>query len=142
MKYISNSPSQTTAIARNIAKQYQNRGGIITLQGPLGAGKTTFIQSFAKALGISNRITSPTFIISKQYPIPNSQFTLYHLDLYRLESSIDIRSLSLDELIQNPNNLILIEWPEKLSSSIPVSTQVIISLINPNTREITVLSKH
>lgn len=138
MKYISKSLSQTTKIAKELAKKYTNRGGIITLQGPLGAGKTTFTQSFAKSLGVVDRITSPTFIISRQYPIPNSPYTLHHLDLYRLDSSTDLHSLSLDELVSDPNNLILIEWPEKLAQKLPKTTQINFNLINTYTREITI----
>lgn len=115
MIYQINTLGDTAKLARKIAKQYLDHGGLITLSGPLGAGKTTFTQSFARALGIRNRITSPTFILSRQYLVPQSSVTLHHLDLYRLVSSVDLLSINLNELLQDPNNLIIIEWPEKIS---------------------------
>lgn len=142
MIYTTNTLAQTSNLAKKLSENYKNRGGLITLQGSLGAGKTTFTQNFAKALGVSGRITSPTFVIARQYSIPNSQITLHHLDLYRLESSVELKSLSLDELISDPNNLILIEWPEKIANldQLPTTTQVTISIPSPNTREFTIIN--
>lgn len=138
MKYTTDSPKQTAKIANQIANDYHDKGGLITLQGPLGAGKTSFTQAFAKALGITARITSPTFILSKQYPIPQSNRTLYHLDLYRLEKSTDLKSLDLDELLSDPTNLIVIEWPEKITNldKLPAS-RITIQILSDTSREIT-----
>lgn len=88
-------------------------GGVVFLYGELGAGKTTFVQGVAKGLGISRRIVSPTFIIVRQYG------NFYHIDLYRLNDQREIEALGLQELWQNPKNIILIEWPEKLKTILP-----------------------
>lgn len=114
MVITTNSAQETKTLARKMAKKYHG-GALFTLSGPLGAGKTTFAQGLAQGLGIKQRITSPTFILMHQYPIPgNSQGLFVHLDLYRLEKESQIQGLGLDEIFQNPANVILIEWPERL----------------------------
>ena len=96
----------------------QSRGNtatILTLSGELGSGKTTFTQGLALGLGIKNRILSPTFILSREYPLNNILFIkLIHIDLYRGEKLEDFASLGLDEIFANPANLVVIEWPERL----------------------------
>lgn len=141
MIYTTYTLAQTASLAKKLSSDYKDRGGLITIQGPLGAGKTTFTQYFAKALGIKDRIISPTFILSRQYQISDSSRTLHHLDLYRLDNVTDLKSLSLDELLSDPNNLVLIEWPEKLDSSLKgkVTTQIIIRPTAPHQRTIEVI---
>lgn len=112
------SPEETQKIAADLARKYQE-GGIFALSGPLGAGKTTFIQGFAQGLGIKNRLISPTFILMRQYEIPNSQGKLFHIDLYRLDKVTDIDSLGLSEIFTNPQNIVLIEWADKLGELLP-----------------------
>ncbi|MFC1711887.1 tRNA (adenosine(37)-N6)-threonylcarbamoyltransferase complex ATPase subunit type 1 TsaE [Patescibacteria group bacterium] len=97
---------------------------VICLYGPLGAGKTCFSQGMAKALGVEKRVISPTFILLKEYDLKNKEnktiFTkLYHLDCYKIRDNKDIKSVSLTELWQNPKNLILIEWAEKVAAILP-----------------------
>lgn len=114
-KFITNSAEETQRLAKQLALKYRG-GGIITLSGNLGAGKTTFAAGFAKGLGIKSKIISPTFVLVKEYLIPHQYGTkLYHIDLYRLENHQQIKSLGLTDLLQNPNNIILIEWAEKLT---------------------------
>ena len=88
-------------------------GICIALKGELGAGKTTFVQGFAKGLGVSEKyyITSPTFNIINQYPV--NSLTLCHLDLYRLASVEELEYTGFDDLIDN-NHILIIEWPELL----------------------------
>lgn len=111
--YTTNSAKETQILAQKLAKEFSAR--IFLLTGELGTGKTTFIQGFAKALGIRNKIISPTFVLVRQYPIPNTQKTLYHIDLYRLENNTEFQQLGLCEILANPNNIVLIEWAEKLN---------------------------
>ena len=115
--------SSTAEDTKSLAKQFledQNSGGVICLYGNLAAGKTTFSQGIGQALGI-NRITSPTFIIMRQYPILNHPVikSLHHLDLYRLSSPEDLKAFDLEELWSDPSNLLLIEWPEKFLDVLP-----------------------
>lgn len=118
MKYISKSAEETKEIARDLAKQFKDKVGIIGLSGELGAGKTIFTQGFAEGLGITEKVSSPTFTIIKQHQIPNSNRTLYHIDLYRLENQKDFYNLGLEELFLNKNSLILIEWVDKLPNDL------------------------
>ncbi|MDP3955515.1 MAG: tRNA (adenosine(37)-N6)-threonylcarbamoyltransferase complex ATPase subunit type 1 TsaE [bacterium] len=95
---------------------------ILCLYGDLGSGKTTFIQGFAKGLGITKRILSPTFIMMRQYQITNhkSQITnLFHIDLYRIDDEKGTESLGLEEIWSDPNNIVAIEWPEKIEKILP-----------------------
>lgn len=120
MDYESLSPTQTKKIARNLAKGIDSR--VIALIGALGAGKTTFTQGFAEGLGIKDKIISPTFVLIRQHKIPGKNQTLFHIDLYRLENSEQCQSLGLEEIINDPNNIVLIEWAEKAKNLLPKNT--------------------
>ena len=100
---------------------------LVTLSGELGAGKTTFTQLVAKKLGITEPVTSPTFVIEKIYelPVPRSDagFTqLVHIDAYRLEKDANLDVLGFHELMRDPQNLILLEWPEMIPDALPAPT--------------------
>ncbi len=98
------------------------RAHIIGLSGPLGAGKTTFVQFLAKELGVKDTVPSPTYTLVRPYTISHPPFTrLIHIDAYRLsgeeasgESAEYGRAIGWDSYAQNPENLILVEWPEHL----------------------------
>lgn len=93
---------------------------LVALQGELGAGKTTFVQGVAKALGVEETVTSPTFVIEKIYKLEGQQFThLVHMDAYRLKGAHELELLAWKELIQDPGNLIVLEWPELIAEAIP-----------------------
>jgi len=87
---------------------------IIGLLGDLGSGKTTLVQGFLRASGWKKRITSPTFVLMRRYPLRGKKFkNIYHLDAYRLKSS-EIHHLGLGDTIKDPRNIILAEWPENI----------------------------
>ncbi len=102
---------------------------VVALYGDLGAGKTTFVQGLAKGLGIKKRIISPTFILVREYKfkIQNSKVkissqnpkVLHHVDLYRVQDVIDIKGLGLEEIISDPQNLVVIEWAERMGELLP-----------------------
>jgi len=93
---------------------------IVALSGDLGAGKTTFVQGVAKALGLETQITSPTFVIEKIYTLEGQQFKrLIHIDAYRLKEAHELEVLGWNEIANNSENLILIEWPEKVAGLLP-----------------------
>ncbi|MEK7582949.1 MAG: tRNA (adenosine(37)-N6)-threonylcarbamoyltransferase complex ATPase subunit type 1 TsaE [Patescibacteria group bacterium] len=94
-------------------KPKTNHAIVIGLEGELGSGKTTFVQKFAKALGITEHITSPTFVILKKYG------NLVHIDAYRLKSSEDLKKLGIQELIEDPRNIIFIEWADLVADILP-----------------------
>ncbi|OGE36446.1 tRNA (adenosine(37)-N6)-threonylcarbamoyltransferase complex ATPase subunit type 1 TsaE [Candidatus Daviesbacteria bacterium RIFCSPHIGHO2_12_FULL_43_11] len=137
MIYQTNSPGETQKIAKELAQKYKD-GGIFALSGPLGAGKTTFIQGFAQGLGITERLLSPTFVIMRQHEIPkNPEGKLYHIDLYRLDKITEIDSLGLSEIFSNPKNIIFIEWSEKMETLLPKQTiKIHLEITSEETRQI------
>lgn len=93
---------------------------IIALSGDLGAGKTTFVQGFLRAAGIKSKITSPTFVLIKNYKLRTTNYNLiYHIDCYRIHKPKELISLGFKEIIKNPKNIILIEWPERIKKYLP-----------------------
>ncbi|MDO8565543.1 MAG: tRNA (adenosine(37)-N6)-threonylcarbamoyltransferase complex ATPase subunit type 1 TsaE [bacterium] len=100
---------------------------VIALQGELGSGKTHFAQAFGKVLGIIENMPSPTFVIMRSYDIDPTKAghvgagfkKLIHIDAYRLEKEEELLHLGWNELIKSPENLILIEWPERVEGLIP-----------------------
>jgi tRNA threonylcarbamoyladenosine biosynthesis protein TsaE len=139
---ISQSSLETQEIAKNIAQEIltNKRANLVLLEGELGGGKTTFSQGFMAGLGIIENITSPTFVIMKSYTIPNSEYKIYHLDLYRLNQEWEVLDLGIIDLIQNPKNIMLIEWASKtpkLWENLP-NTMIKFEVINPTERVITI----
>lgn len=111
-RYKSNSQQETKKIAEDFARL--TKANIFALTGELGAGKTVFVQGFAKGLGITEKIISPTFVLIYQHQIPKDKRTLYHIDLYRLGRIEDFKQLGLNEISSDQRNIVLIEWAEKL----------------------------
>jgi len=117
------SPEEMAAFASKMASEQSPKAGsatVLSLSGDLGAGKTTFAQAFAKALGVEEDVTSPTFVIEKIYPLQGQRFARFiHIDAYRLEDPHELEVLGFLEELKDPANLILIEWPEKAAGLIP-----------------------
>ncbi len=129
MKYITQNIKDIEKVAKVFlekvcVRQDLTQATVVTLSGDLGAGKTTFVQSIAKILGIKKKVVSPTFVLMKRYPIGKTYVweNLYHIDAYRLEGK-DIKKelelLSFKEILSNPKNIIFIEWPEILKGNLP-----------------------
>ncbi len=93
---------------------------VIGLSGELGSGKTTFTQNFAKALGIKERVMSPTFVLMKIYKLRAMGYArLIHIDAYRIKNPEEMFDLGWNELIRDPKNIILVEWAENLKKIFP-----------------------
>ncbi len=106
---------------------------LVTLKGELGAGKTAFVKAVAKALGVEEIVTSPTFVLEKIYLLERQSFKhLIHIDVYRLEKGDDLAPLGFDELMQDRENLILLEWPEKVADVLPEAAVKISLVAQPN----------
>ena len=139
---VTKNAEETQKFAEEFGKNIQ-AGDIITLTGDLGAGKTTFTQGFAKGLGITNRIISPTFIISRKYEIKRKSQTIkifYHIDLYRMVSEKDLHSIGLEEILGDKNTVVVIEWPEKMGSLLPKKRwNITIESMRENERKITII---
>jgi len=99
------------------------RAVVLALHGDLGAGKTALTRLLAKGLGVTESVVSPTFIIMKGYHTSDATFKkLYHLDVYRFVSPLELIPLSWLTLLEAPNTLICVEWAEKIASELPVDT--------------------
>lgn len=93
---------------------------VVTLSGELGAGKTTFVQALARALGVIEPVTSPTFVLEKIYQLEGQRWErLIHIDAYRLKGAHELGALGWEELIAEKGNLIVLEWPERVEGAIP-----------------------
>ena len=157
-KHISNSLEETQKIADDFVDslfslcptsgKVSGKAVVVGLYGELGAGKTAFMQCIAKALGVGEKVLSPTFVIMKIYDITkiddiSSKLNfdhLIHVDAYRMDSSDELLHLGWQEIISNPKNLILIEWPERVTDVMPEHTRVNLRVLSDeNSREIEIL---
>jgi tRNA threonylcarbamoyladenosine biosynthesis protein TsaE len=139
-------------LAKDILQLSPKKGAtVLGLYGNLGGGKTTFLQGFAKGLGIEDKVLSPTFVILKHFKItkkttttqgvlqlPTTNFTdFYHIDCYRLKDSKDILELDFKKIISDPKNIIAVEWPEKIKEVLPKDTiKLNFEFIDKNEREV------
>jgi tRNA threonylcarbamoyladenosine biosynthesis protein TsaE len=108
------SADATKAMAAVIA-DHVRPGDLLLLVGDLGAGKTTFAQGFARALGVEEPVTSPTFTLARTYP---GRLRMHHVDVYRLERMAEVNDLALGELIDS-NSVTLIEWGDAIVAALP-----------------------
>lgn len=117
--FISRSEADTFALAEKLCKAMPD-GGVIALFGDLGAGKTVFARGFAKALGITEPVSSPTYTIIQEYPTPDNRY-LYHLDLYRISDERSALAFGVDEYLES-GEYVLLEWPERIAKLLPEYT--------------------
>jgi tRNA threonylcarbamoyl adenosine modification protein YjeE len=131
-EFTSHSIKETEAIAAqwlaDISNKYADKDEalVVGLSGHLGAGKTAFVKAVAKALGVKEEVTSPTFVLMKLYGLnPVGTFKsfprkrLVHIDAYRLERPEELEALDWEVLVADRNNLIMVEWPENIKNAIP-----------------------
>ena len=132
------SPIQTKKMGEILAKeilraQHSKRARIIGLVGDLGGGKTTFLQGFARGLGIKEKITSPTFVIMKRFR------NFYHIDCYRIKKPKELLDLGFKKIISDPQNIVAIEWADRIKKILPRGTIWInFEFIDSKTRKIVV----
>ena len=109
------SVEETWALAKELAKELKP-GDVVGLEGDLGAGKTTFTQGLAAALGVPGRVTSPTFCIVQEHQSPDVLFV--HMDLYRLHGEEDVEAIGWEDYLAR-GAIFAIEWPERAGALIP-----------------------
>jgi len=125
-------------VARRLAERL-SPPAVVALRGDLGAGKTVFSRGFARALGVSEAIGSPTFNIVLEYPLSEERL-LYHMDLYRMSGDDDALSFGIDEYFDDPDGISLVEWPDRLSELLPPSTiEVSLAHVDESTRRIEIV---
>ncbi len=135
----SKSVKETQKIAADMAQKIikSGQGAIIALEGELGAGKTTFIKGFAKALGVKDKVKSPTFVLMKKYHVRGTE--LYHLDCYRVGNEKDLKIPELKEILKEPHNIVVIEWAEHIRKILPKNhIKIHIDHVDKNKRKIIV----
>jgi tRNA threonylcarbamoyladenosine biosynthesis protein TsaE len=132
MQHKTTSPKETQAIAtllgRELGNAHIHRSGalIIAFTGDLGSGKTTFIQGFARGVGIKRRMVSPTFTLMRRYAIPKTSpayrsgfRSLVHMDAYRVHTPRELTVIRFGDWISDPTAIVLIEWAELVRRLIP-----------------------
>ena len=137
MEFISHSLNDTDDIAKNIASKIKPND-IITLDGNLGTGKTTFTKFFVKHLGSNDLVSSPTFSLVNHY---NSKCDIFHFDMYRIATEDDLYSIGFFDYLDN-NNILIIEWSENIKPFLPLnSINITFEYIDDNSRKIIIKSK-
>jgi len=138
---LSHSEEDTGACAAEIAGTVEP-GAVFALRGDLGAGKSVFARAFARALGVEGPIPSPTFTIVQEYDIrenPAGVARVNHVDLYRLDDSSAALAFGLDEHLEDPDAVTLLEWPERIEDILPdYTTNIVIRRLHNGDREISV----
>lgn len=107
------SSKELAAFARSYAKNHLRDTRLVIFSGPLGAGKTTFVQGVAAGLGIHSGVSSPTFALIQEHSIPKTKRVLVHVDLYRIKKKRDLDPLHLIDYLTNPNMLVCVEWADR-----------------------------
>ena len=114
--FVSRDPEETRAIGRELGRSIGVDGAVLALIGPLGAGKTVFVKGLAEGLGVDPRgVSSPTFVIAQQYPVPASEQgpgMLHHVDLYRLEDEDELVNIGFDDMLA-PGGVLAVEWADR-----------------------------
>lgn len=117
--------SQTQRLGKSLAEEVLKTKGrkkafVLALEGDLGGGKTTFLQGFARGLGIKKKIVSPTFVIMKRFPFHSSGFSdFYHFDCYRIQRQKEIADIGFKKIISDPRHIVAIEWADRIRKTLP-----------------------
>jgi len=118
-RYEVKSVEETWAVARAFAEELKP-GDVVCLEGDLGAGKTTFTQGLAAALGAKRAVTSPTFCLVVEHP--TSRFLLVHMDLYRLHDADDVLTIGWEDYLAR-GAVLFVEWPDRAGDLIPAEAR-------------------
>ena len=117
MRFPSPSPDATRTAARLLADAIDARGLLVALIGPLGAGKTLFVQALAEGLGVDpDRVSSPTFVIASEYTTPGGRL-LAHVDLYRVANRDELDATGFTDLLV-PGAVVAVEWADRIPDAL------------------------
>jgi len=108
----SNSVEATETFGRGLAKRLPG-GTVVALEGDLGAGKTVLARGIARGLGVTAPVTSPTFTLVQEYPLPDNRW-FFHLDLYRIRGSDDALAFGIEDYLFAPDAVAVVEWAERI----------------------------
>ena len=116
--FLSRSEAETEARGSMLAHELEHTGGVVLLYGDLGAGKTVFSRGFARGLGVTEPVSSPTYTIVQEYELPSGK-RLYHMDLYRISDERAALGFGVDEFLSEAGAVALVEWPERIAKMLP-----------------------
>ncbi len=140
---LTHSTEETASLASFFVSKLSSRAPaphatVVCMFGDLGSGKTTFVKGVAEALHVRESVTSPTFVLEKIYALDHPQFkNLIHIDAYRLEKGEEIVRLGWNEIIKDPHNLIIVEWPSNIKDVLPPDyISIECNFVDPTTRGI------
>jgi tRNA threonylcarbamoyladenosine biosynthesis protein TsaE len=139
--FVTHSPEETIELGRTLAARLRPPK-LVLLRGDLGAGKTTMVKGIAEAFQAASQddVTSPTFTLIHEYRAP--QVSVYHIDLYRIETERELATLGLDEILSDAENLVLIEWGERFPRLVRErDVEVAIERVSEDQRKIVVVSR-
>ena len=131
-EFITSSEEETENIGKSLAMSL-SKGDSVLLRGNLGAGKTVFSRGFARGLGITEPVSSPTYTIVQEYELPDGG-RLYHLDLYRISGVNAALAFGVDEFLDDPQGISLIEWPDRIDGILPENA-VCVEIEHPSDSE-------
>ena len=133
---ISHSSEESAAFGEALARALP-AGSVVAMYGDLGAGKTVIARGFARGLGITEAVSSPTYTIVQEYDIPGTQQRFYHLDLYRIADENAALGFGVDEFLSDPDAWTLLEWPVRIEKILPPEIiNLYIESIDDQTRSI------
>ena len=128
----SSSPEETRRLGEALGRAAK-AGDVVLLSGELGAGKTVFVQGVARGLGFEGPVSSKSFVLLGEYA---GRITLFHADLYRLESPVEVEELALEEI--SSDGVLVVEWPERGDVVLPEERLTLLFEVSgPETRRIT-----
>lgn len=131
------SEQETADFAARLSRELAG-GTVLALHGDLGAGKTVFARGFARGLGITEPVSSPTYTIIQEYKLPQDKW-FYHMDLYRIDDYRSALAFGVEEYLEDPEAYILLEWPMRINELLPDTTRhIYIEHISENSRRIRV----
>ncbi len=118
-RFVSNDAKDTARLASDLAKRMRG-GEVLALYGDLGAGKTTFAQAFARALGVKERVQSPTFILMHEHRLKKKNGPTYflHADAYRADAP-QFRAIGFGDYLGRPDTVVLVEWADRIEKLLP-----------------------
>lgn len=135
----SHSDSETEQLAARLAEKLRG-GDIVTLEGPLGAGKTCFVRGLARGLGLDEKqVSSPTFVITQEYAAQTGP-TLVHMDAYRLHGTDELESVGWEEMVSSPSVIIAVEWPSRIADAMKTLPHIAVTIqpVSMSSRRITI----
>ena len=143
IEVFTHSQEETKKISALLAKELlkeplQKNAVVLALEGDLGGGKTTFLQGFARGLGIRKQVLSPTFVIAQKFAIRSTRFkNFYHLDCYRVDHPRELLGIGFKEVLAENTNIVAIEWSSRIAPLLPKDAiKITFDFVDENTRKL------